>query len=76
VLIAIELPLKFTCAFGALCFVNVIGPVPAASLIVVALISDNAQVPPSCNGESDARGHRERPSRKCILSCVYCDVCI
>jgi hypothetical protein len=35
-----------TVAFAALCLVKVIGPVPAASLIVVALISDNAQVPP------------------------------
>ena len=33
-------------AFTPSCFVNVIGPVPAALLIVVARISDNAQVPP------------------------------
>ena len=38
-------PLKLTQAFAALCPVSVTGPVPAALLIVVALISDNGQVP-------------------------------
>ena len=35
---------------AALCPVSAIGPVPAASLIVVALISDNAQAPTCCDG--------------------------
>ena len=33
-------------SLSSILFVSVIGPVPALSLIVVALISDNAQVPP------------------------------
>jgi len=42
----VPVPFAFHHAFAALCPVSVIGPVPAVSLIVVALISDNAQVPP------------------------------
>ena len=35
------LPFALTQALAALCFVKAMGPVPAASLIVFALISDN-----------------------------------
>ena len=41
----VDVPSKHAWAFAALCPVSVAGPVPAALLIVVALISDNGQVP-------------------------------